>query len=186
VADDNYCRRLWGAILQVLQAGTSGAILLVEWGDFKALLPLGGGFNELEALKDGKQIGPVSALLLEDNGYAPSNPVEWIDNLSPEIVLLSVSSLDGGGTPSRETMEAVGVHPAADRSKRLDRAEHGRGADVGGGGTGCRGVISAQKRISAGDGERQSASVSLLPLCLSPFIATSLLLCKTMLLPPCC
>jgi hypothetical protein len=71
MADDNYCRRLWGAILQVLQAGVSGAILLVEWGDFKALLPLGGRFNELEALKDGKQIGPVSALLLEDNSYAP-------------------------------------------------------------------------------------------------------------------
>jgi competence protein ComEC len=96
-----------GASLQVLQAGTSGTILLVEWGNFRAVLPLGVGFDDLEALEDGKQIGPVSALLLADNGYGPSNPVEWIENLSPKIVLLSVSSLDGGGMPSRETLEAV-------------------------------------------------------------------------------
>jgi hypothetical protein len=122
MADDNYCRRLWGAILQVLQAGASGAILLVEWGDFKALLSLGGPFNELEALKDGKQIGPVSTLLLEDDSYAPFYPIEWVEYLSPKIVLLSVwwgdaiqGDAGGGGW----------LYPAADRSKRLDRAEHG-------------------------------------------------------------
>jgi beta-lactamase superfamily II metal-dependent hydrolase len=96
-----------GACLQVLQSGTRGAILLVEWGKFRIVLPLGGGFDELEALEYGKQIGPVSALLLADNGYGPSNPPEWIENLSPGMVLLSVSSLDGGGMPSRETLEAV-------------------------------------------------------------------------------
>jgi len=96
-----------GASLQVLQSGARGAILLVEWGKFRAVLPLGGGFDELEKLEYGKQIGPVSALLLADNGYAPSNPVEWINNLAPEFVLLSVAGRDGNGMPSKETLEAV-------------------------------------------------------------------------------
>jgi beta-lactamase superfamily II metal-dependent hydrolase len=91
----------------VLQSGARGAIFLVEWGNFRAVLPLGGGFDDLKALEYGKKFGQVSVLLLADNGYGPSNPPEWIENLSPEIVLLSVSSLDGGGMPSRETLEAV-------------------------------------------------------------------------------
>jgi competence protein ComEC len=72
-----------GAKLLVLQCGVRGAILLVEWGKFGAVLPVGGGFDELEALEYGRVIGPVSALLLADNGYGPSNPPEWIENLSP-------------------------------------------------------------------------------------------------------
>jgi hypothetical protein len=99
-----------GASLQVLQSGARGAILLVEWGKFRAVLPVGVGFDDLEALEYGKQIGPVSALLLADNGYGPSNPPEWVENLSPKIVLLSVSSLDVGGMPSKETLEAVRVY----------------------------------------------------------------------------
>jgi competence protein ComEC len=96
-----------GASLRVLQAGARGAIFLIEWGSFRVVLPVGGGFDELEALQYGRDIGPVNALLLADNGYGPSNPPEWIENLSPEIVLLSVSGKDGGGMPSKETLEAV-------------------------------------------------------------------------------
>jgi competence protein ComEC len=96
-----------GANLNILQAGARGAILLVEWGNFRIVLPFGVRFDDFEALEYGKLIGPVSALLLADNGYAPSNPKEWIDNLSPEIVLLSVSGRDGRGMPSKETLLAV-------------------------------------------------------------------------------
>ena len=96
-----------GARLQILQAGARGAIVLVEWGNFRAVLPLGIGFDELEALGYGKMIGPVSALLLADNGYAPANPPEWVENLTPEIFLLSVSGKDGRGMPSKESLEAV-------------------------------------------------------------------------------
>jgi hypothetical protein len=80
-----------GASLQVLQSGARGAIFLVEWGNFRAVLPVGIGLDDLKALEYGKKFGQVSVLLLADNGYGPSNPPEWIENLSPEIVLLSVS-----------------------------------------------------------------------------------------------
>ena len=62
-----------GANLHVLAAGKRGAILLLEWGHFRALLPLGANFEDLEVLHYGRDIGPVTALLLADNGYTPSN-----------------------------------------------------------------------------------------------------------------
>ena len=96
-----------GARLEVLTSGKRGAILLLAWGDFRALLPVGMGFEELEALRYGRAVGRVNALLLADSGYAPANPPEWIANLNPQVVLLSVSARDGEGRPSAETLEAV-------------------------------------------------------------------------------
>jgi competence protein ComEC len=96
-----------GARLQVLTAGKQGAILLVEWGNFRTLLPIGFGFEDLETLRYGRSIGPVSALLLADSGYAPANPPEWVANLNPQLVLLSVSARDGEGRPSPEMMEII-------------------------------------------------------------------------------
>ena len=96
-----------GARLEVLTAGKRGAILLVEWNNFRVLLPVGVGFEELEALRYGRAVGRVSALLLAENGYAPANPPEWITNLNPQVVLLSVSARDGEGRPSAETLESL-------------------------------------------------------------------------------
>jgi competence protein ComEC len=70
-------------------------------------LPVGAGFEDLETLRDGRAVGPVSALLLADSGYAPANPPEWVANLNPQVVLLSVSARDGQGRPSAETLEAI-------------------------------------------------------------------------------
>ena len=54
---------------------------------------------------------------------------------SPQVVLLSVAAGDRDGLPSPETLECgKGLHPAAHGPERLDRADHGWGADVGGGG----------------------------------------------------
>jgi competence protein ComEC len=96
-----------GARLEVLTAGKRGAILLVEWGNFRALLPVGAGFEDLEALRNGRAVGPVSALMLADSGYAPANPPEWIANLNPQVMLLSVSAKDGQGRPSPEMIETI-------------------------------------------------------------------------------
>jgi competence protein ComEC len=96
-----------GAELRVLAAGERGAVFLLAWGNFRALLPLGVNFDDLEALGYGRQIGPVTALLLADSGYAPSNPPEWIANLRPQVVLLSVAPENREGLPSPETLESV-------------------------------------------------------------------------------
>jgi len=56
----------------------------------------------------GKNIGPVSTLLLAENGYAPLNPDAWISNLIPQLVLLSVSADNPSGLPDAETLDALG------------------------------------------------------------------------------
>jgi competence protein ComEC len=96
-----------GATLRVLTIGPRGAVLLVEWGNFRALLPIGMSFEALEELRNGAEIGPVSVLSLADSGYGPSNPPEWIANLNPELILLSVSAADENGMPDPEVLESI-------------------------------------------------------------------------------
>jgi competence protein ComEC len=96
-----------GATLRVLTAGPRGAVLLVEWENFRALLPIGMSFEALDELRLGASIGPVSVLSLADAGYTASNPPEWITNLNPEIVLLSVDAADQNGMPDSEVLESI-------------------------------------------------------------------------------
>ena len=96
-----------GASLRVLAAGRRGAVFCLEWDNFRALLPVGANFEELEALRWGGAVGPVTALLLADQGLASTNPPEWITNLDPQVILLSVSEGNWKGLPSPETLAAV-------------------------------------------------------------------------------
>ena len=96
-----------GAVLRVLSVVSRGAILELEWGSFRALLPTGADFAAMEALGNGKAIGPVTALLLAGGGYAPLNPPEWIAQLRPQVALLSVTAADWHGLPDPETLQAV-------------------------------------------------------------------------------
>src|SRR5687767_3357300 len=96
-----------GATLRVLAAGPRGAVLLIEWESFRALLPIGMSFEALDELQEGAIVGPVSVLSLADSGYAASNPPEWIANLNPELVVLSVDAADQNGMPDREVLEVV-------------------------------------------------------------------------------
>jgi competence protein ComEC len=99
-----------GVRLQVLASGPRGAVLLLEWGSFRALLPVGIDFDTLEELQNDPSLGEVTALLLADSGYAPANPAEWIEKLSPEVVLLSVAAGDREGRPSPEMLHALQGH----------------------------------------------------------------------------
>jgi beta-lactamase superfamily II metal-dependent hydrolase len=96
-----------GATIKVLTTGPRGAVLLVEWNNFRAVLPIGMSFEALDQLHEGADIGPVTVLALADSGYAPSNPPEWITNLNPELVVLSVSAADENGMPDTEVMQSV-------------------------------------------------------------------------------
>ena len=96
-----------GASLRVLEVGKRGAVLLLEWGSFQALLPIGLDFETLEGLQSKNELGEVTVLLLAESGFAPVNPEEWIDELNPQLVLLSVAAGDPEGLPSPETLEVV-------------------------------------------------------------------------------
>lgn len=96
-----------GAELHVLTTGKRGAVFLLEWENFRALLPLGANFEDLEELDYGRDIGPVTALLLADNGYDASNPPDWIENLNPQVALLSVALTDRDGRPDEGLLNTL-------------------------------------------------------------------------------
>jgi competence protein ComEC len=97
-----------GATLTVLTSGPRGAVLLIEYRDFRALLPVGSSFDTLTELNSGETVGEVNVLLLGDSGYAQVNPPEWINFLNPQLTILSVAAGDINGLPPLETLEALG------------------------------------------------------------------------------
>jgi competence protein ComEC len=100
-----------GARLRVLTAGRRGAALLLEYGHFRLLLPLGPDAEDLAALQADASLIHPDALLLAESGYAPANPPEWLAALAPRLALLSVAADDRAGLPSPETLEALGGYP---------------------------------------------------------------------------
>lgn len=96
-----------GAWLRTLAVGRRGAVLLLEWGDFRSLLPMGIDFDLLETLQAEPALNHITALILADSGYAPSNPPEWIEKLHPQVILLSVAAGDREGRPAPEMLEAL-------------------------------------------------------------------------------
>ena len=80
---------------------------MLKWQNFRALLPLGMDIDTLEAAQKDNNLAGLTALLLSGNGYAPSNPPDWIVRLQPQVVLLSVAAGDNRNLPDAETLEAV-------------------------------------------------------------------------------
>ncbi len=96
-----------GARLEVLAVTRRGAVLLLSWGNFRALLPVGLDLETLEALHADPRLIGLTALLLPESGYAPLSPPGWIRQLNPKVILLSVAAGDKDGRPDPETLEAV-------------------------------------------------------------------------------
>jgi hypothetical protein len=112
----------------VLAAGPRGAVLLLEWKNFQALLPIGIDLDMLELLRTEPRLKDIDVLLLSEGGLAAVNPPEWIAHLHPEVILLSVGVGNREELPSPETLDA------AHRPQRLDSPLNRWGANVGGGG----------------------------------------------------
>lgn len=96
-----------GAALHVLAVSARGAVLSVEWGRFKIILPLGVDYDTFANLDDGAGLGPATALLLSESGYSPSNPPLWLRSVNPEVYLLSVEAGDYQGRPSPDLLESL-------------------------------------------------------------------------------
>lgn len=102
-----------GIALDVLTISEQGAILLLEWKNFRALLPFGLTKEIFEELRMGQDLGEVNILMLADNGYAPSNPSEWVQNLHPQLLLLGVDADNKQGLPNRELLDNLGGYSLA-------------------------------------------------------------------------
>jgi competence protein ComEC len=96
-----------GATLKVLSVSATGSTLLIEWQGFRALLPVGENLDTLNQLEYGNVVKPVTLLTLAQSGSAPLSPPDWINNLSPQLVILSVGSGDTNGRPDPQTLDAL-------------------------------------------------------------------------------
>lgn len=96
-----------GVQLRVLAVSERGAVLLLEWENFRALLPFGLTEEIFEDLGTGQEIGNVNLLLLADNGYEPSNPPGWIAALNPQLLLLGVAPDNSQGLPDQELLSRL-------------------------------------------------------------------------------
>jgi competence protein ComEC len=117
-----------GAILRVLAVSSRGAVLSIEMGNFKALLPIAVNFDVFSELKNGSGLGPVTALSISESGYAPSNPPDWLANLDPQVAILSVAAGDPNGLPSPDVLKAFENNNLlrTDQSGWIDLASDGR------------------------------------------------------------
>jgi len=91
----------------VLSVSPRGAVLLVEWQGFRALLPVGMSFDNLAELENGKKVGTLPVLLLADSGFAQVNPAEWIAALRPQLAILSVGAGDPDGLPAQSVLDEL-------------------------------------------------------------------------------
>jgi competence protein ComEC len=96
-----------GSSLMVLSSNEQGAVLLLEWEDFRMLLPMGMDFESMGEILSYSSMRNISAIYLSESGYAPLNPPEFISSLNPQLALLSVAAADRNGLPSSETIQAL-------------------------------------------------------------------------------
>ena len=115
------------SFIEIQAAGPRGSVLLIQNGNFRALRPIGVGEGTFESLEFGNVLGKVDVLLLADAGYAPSNPIDIFENLSPQLVVLSVAAGDPNGMPSQDVLDALDGYSLlrTDRSGWIDVSTDG-------------------------------------------------------------
>ncbi|MBM4426034.1 MAG: DUF4131 domain-containing protein [Chloroflexi bacterium] len=96
------------SFIEIQAAGPRGSVVLIQYGNFRALLPVGLSEGMLEALEYGNAIGKVDVLLLSESGYAPTNPPDLFENMTPQLVVLSVGAGDPNGLPAQEVLDSLG------------------------------------------------------------------------------
>jgi beta-lactamase superfamily II metal-dependent hydrolase len=96
-----------GARLEVLAQGDHGSILLVRYKRFRALLGAGADPALASALPGKGLLEPVTVALLPEGGFAPANPREWLEELDPQVVLLSAGSADRALTLNQSPLDQL-------------------------------------------------------------------------------
>ncbi|HDD55199.1 MAG TPA: ComEC/Rec2 family competence protein, partial [Chloroflexi bacterium] len=97
-----------GLRVKILAVNARGGTLLIQYGDFQALFPFGIRAEDRQDWGQGRELGEINVYYLADNGYQSSNPSVWIENLRPELLLLSVGVTDNRGLPDRGLMDRLG------------------------------------------------------------------------------
>lgn len=104
--------RLGDVAIQVLSPSvmtndwnTNSIVLLVAYGEFRALLMGDGNVNTEESLLSAGVVRPVRVLKAGHHGAADTASVEFLKQLQPKLVTVSVNTANIRGYPSRNTLE---------------------------------------------------------------------------------
>jgi len=97
--------------LEVAATGPRGSVLVLAWRNFRAVLPMGVDADTIAGLGFGDGLEDADVLLLADSGYPASNPLSWITNLDPTLVVISVAAGDIEGRPSQLMLETLSGFP---------------------------------------------------------------------------
>ncbi|HNK64562.1 MAG TPA: hypothetical protein PLE14_10930, partial [Anaerolineales bacterium] len=63
--------------------------------------------DSFSTIEYGNAIGKVDVMLLPESGYAPSNPPDMVENLNPELLVLSVAAGDPNGLPAQDVLDVL-------------------------------------------------------------------------------
>jgi competence protein ComEC len=96
------------SFIEIQATSPRGSVILIQYGNFRVLLPIGVSEGMWESLEYGNAIGMVDVLLLAESGLAPANPIDLLENVTPQLVVLSVAAGDPNGLPSQEMLDALG------------------------------------------------------------------------------
>ncbi len=96
-----------GAQIEVIASGRRGAVLLVSWRSFRGLLPIGMDIEMREVLEKNPRLRSISVFSLPNSGYPALVSQTWLQQLAPELVILSVAADDPYGNPTPEVLEIL-------------------------------------------------------------------------------
>ncbi len=96
-----------GAQLRALAIGERGAVFVLEWRHFRALLPLGMDTEMRKSLLGSGELKPLSLWLLANSGSSWANPPQFLHRYQPQLVWLSVAKGDWYGLPHQEILQAL-------------------------------------------------------------------------------
>ncbi|MGD8554136.1 MAG: ComEC/Rec2 family competence protein [Anaerolineales bacterium] len=91
--------------LEVVAMGEHGAVLLLSYQGLRMILAPGADPDLIQELVGDNTIGPVTALLLPDGGYAAVNPSNWLTLMHPRLALISVQAGNQRGLPSWQVLQ---------------------------------------------------------------------------------
>jgi beta-lactamase superfamily II metal-dependent hydrolase len=95
------------SFVEILAEGPRGSVVLIQYKNFSAVLPIGANDAAYENIEYGNAVGKADVLLLADSGYLPANPPDLVENLKPQLIVLSVAAGDPNGLPSQDLLESL-------------------------------------------------------------------------------
>lgn len=96
-----------GSKLEVLSRSNQGATLLISYGNFIFLFAPAADPSQVESLSRSRSTNAYTAVLLPDGGSEVVNSPEWLQELNPTLVIISVGAGNIRGLPSETVLGAL-------------------------------------------------------------------------------